>query len=89
MKYLYIIEKGTNNYSVYVPDLLGCAAAGKTKSETERLTKEAILFHIEGMLEEGGRPPEPSASFTGFAQVKPPIRRERKMKVQRTGKVSV
>ena len=42
VKYLYIIEQGKNNYSAYVPDLPGCAAAGKTKAETEKLIKEAI-----------------------------------------------
>lgn len=52
-KYLIIIEKSNTGFSAYSPDLPGCVASGKTKIETEKLMKEAIEFHIEGMIEEG------------------------------------
>ncbi len=52
-KYLIIIKKSETGYSAYSPDLTGCVATGKTKKETEILMREAIEFHIEGMLEEG------------------------------------
>ena len=52
MKYLVIIEKGKNNYSAYSPDVLGCAATGKTVEETLETMKEALEFHFEGMLED-------------------------------------
>jgi len=44
------IEKTANGYSAYVPDLPGCVAAAETLDETQRLIKEAIDFHVEGMV---------------------------------------
>lgn len=80
MKYLYIIEQGKNNYSAYVPDLPGCAAAAKTKAETEKLIKEAIEFHIEGMLINGEKIPFPSTMKSGYFKFKPAIRYNSKNK---------
>jgi predicted RNase H-like HicB family nuclease len=53
MKYLVIIETGENNYSAYTPDVSGCIATGKTVEETLRNMKEALEFHLEGMIEDG------------------------------------
>lgn len=61
MRYAIVIEKAENNYSAYVPDLPGCIATGKTLEETEQQMREAIEFHIEGMLEDGLEIPEPSS----------------------------
>lgn len=36
MRYAIVVEKATNNYSAYVPDLPGCTATGSTIEETER-----------------------------------------------------
>jgi predicted RNase H-like HicB family nuclease len=60
MRYAVIIEKGEQNYSAYVPDLPGCAAAAETLDETLRLMREAIEFHIEGLLRDGDPVPPPS-----------------------------
>jgi predicted RNase H-like HicB family nuclease len=60
MKYAVIIEKGKRSYGAYVPDLPGCVAVGKTLKEVQRLIREAIEFHLEGMREHGERIPEPS-----------------------------
>jgi predicted RNase H-like HicB family nuclease len=54
MRYAVVIEKATNNYSAYVPDLPGCIATGKTVEEAEKLIREAIELHLTG-LREGGR----------------------------------
>ncbi len=43
-----------------MPDLPGCIATGKTKVETERLMREAIEFHVEGMRMHGETIPEPT-----------------------------
>ena len=59
MKYLVIIEKGDNNYSAFSPDVLGCAATGKTVEETLETMKEALEFHFEGMTEDGETIPKP------------------------------
>ncbi len=58
-KYLIVIEKGENNYSAYSPDVSGCAATGKTVEETISTMKEALEFHIEGILEDGETFPMP------------------------------
>lgn len=45
-----MIEKLENNYSAYVPDMLGCVATGATIEEMEQQIKEAITFHLDGLL---------------------------------------
>ena len=61
MKFAVVVEKGPRNYSAYVPDLPGCVSTGKTFAETEKNIREAIEFHIEGMIEDGDPIPEPSS----------------------------
>jgi predicted RNase H-like HicB family nuclease len=53
MRYAIVVEKTESNYSAYVPDLSGCVATGATVEETEREIREAIKFHIEGLIEDG------------------------------------
>jgi predicted RNase H-like HicB family nuclease len=60
MKYAVIIEKGDTSYGASVPDLPGCIAVGETLEEVQRLIREAITFHIEGLREEGLPIPEPT-----------------------------
>ena len=52
MRYAIVIEDAGKNFSAYVPDLPGCVAAADTIEETERLIREAIQFHIEGLKED-------------------------------------
>jgi predicted RNase H-like HicB family nuclease len=59
-----IIEADGGSYSAYVPDLPGCFAAGKSVAEVERLIREAIDFHIEGLRENGDPVPRPTAAAT-------------------------
>jgi predicted RNase H-like HicB family nuclease len=60
MKYAVIIEKGDTSYGASVPDLPGCIAVGETLEEVQRLIREAIAFHLEGMTLEGLPIPEPT-----------------------------
>ena len=60
-RYAIVIEKAASNYAAYVPDLPGCIATGATVQETERLLREAIVLHVEGMREDGLPVPEPSS----------------------------
>jgi predicted RNase H-like HicB family nuclease len=60
-RYAIVIEKAAANYAAYVPDLPGCVAAGKTIPETEKLLREAIDLHLQGLHEDGISPPEPSS----------------------------
>ena len=62
MKYAVVIEKAENNFSAYVPDLPGCVATGSTLQETELQIREAIVFHLEGMRQDGLPLPEPTSA---------------------------
>jgi len=59
-EYTVLYESGRRNWSAYVPDLPGCIATGKTRRQVARLIREAIEFHIEGMMARGEKVPEPS-----------------------------
>jgi predicted RNase H-like HicB family nuclease len=61
MRYAVVIEKATDNYSAYVPDLPGCVAAGATIEEVEAYIREAIEFHLDGLRKDGTPPPQPSS----------------------------
>ncbi len=60
-RYAIVIEKGPHSYGAYVPDLPGCVATGPSVEETERLLREAISLHLQGMNEDGLAVPEPSS----------------------------
>ena len=53
MEYTVVVERTSNNYAAYVPDLPGCVATANTREELLEETREAIEFHIEGMREHG------------------------------------
>jgi putative addiction module component (TIGR02574 family) len=58
-RYAVVVENAGTNFAAYVPDLPGCVATGNTKEEVERLIREAIEMHLEGMAEDGLPMPEP------------------------------
>lgn len=61
MNYPVIIDKDKDSaYGVTVPDLPGCFSAGDTLDEALENTKEAILLHIEGLIDDQENIPEPS-----------------------------
>ena len=68
MRYAIVIEKAEGNYSSYVPDLPGCVATGSTVVEVEAQIREAIVFHVEG-LREDGLPVPASASQVEYVEV--------------------
>ncbi len=51
-------QKG--RYGVFFPDLPGCVSAGDTQQEAAENAAEALLLHIEGMLEDKIGMPTPS-----------------------------
>jgi predicted RNase H-like HicB family nuclease len=53
MRYAIVIERAGDNYSAYVPDLPGCIATGATLEELESEIREAIIFHLQGLREDG------------------------------------
>jgi predicted RNase H-like HicB family nuclease len=61
MPYAVVIEREGNSFGAYVPDLPGCVAVGESEEEVRQLIREAIVFHLEGMREDGEAIPRPSA----------------------------
>ena len=60
-RYAIVVERAEANYAAYVPDLPGCVATGATVEATERLLREAIAIHVQGLrAEDGLEVPEPS-----------------------------
>ncbi|CAN5192698.1 hypothetical protein BH09BAC6_BH09BAC6_15700 [soil metagenome] len=52
-KYLIVIEKAKSNYSAFSPDVWGCVSTGATVEATVLQMKEALLFHLEAMVNDG------------------------------------
>lgn len=59
MTYAIVIEPTDNGYSAYVPDLPGCVAAADTYENTDRLIREAVVFHLDSLRAHGDPIPEP------------------------------
>jgi predicted RNase H-like HicB family nuclease len=68
MTYLVIVEKGTNSFGAYVPDLPGCTVVADTKEEALKLIHEAMAMHVEA-LHESGDPVREPVSTTEYVQV--------------------
>ena len=58
---MVVIKKGAPNFSAYFPDLPGCASVGDTLDEVKAEIRDAIAFHIDGMLAAGLAVPPPSS----------------------------
>jgi predicted RNase H-like HicB family nuclease len=64
--YIALLRKDPDSdYGVEFPDFPGCVTAGKDLEEARGLAEEVLVFHLEGMLEDGTPLPEPS----GFEHV--------------------
>ena len=59
MRFAIVIEKAANNYSAYVPDLPGCVATGETAAIAADQLRDAVRFHIEGLVADGIAVPQP------------------------------
>jgi predicted RNase H-like HicB family nuclease len=62
MQYLVVIEEGESSFGAYVPDLPGCIAVAQTRAAVSELIHEAIVFHLEGLREDGLAIPLPHSS---------------------------
>ena len=72
MKYAILIEKGSHNYSAYIPDVPGCVATGTTLEEVKQQMQEALEFHLEGLREDAEPIPEPT-TLCDYVKVKIPL----------------
>jgi predicted RNase H-like HicB family nuclease len=69
--YPAIVEADADGYSVFFPDVPGCASGGATLQEAAQNAEEALQAHIELSEEHGDKLPEPSDLDT--VQVDPDI----------------
>ena len=59
--YVALLRKeADSNFGVEFPDFPGCITAGIALEDARSMAAEALLFHIEGMMEDGDPIPEPS-----------------------------
>ncbi len=69
-RYPAFIHKNTNsNFSVSFPDLPGCVSVGSSWFEIIANAKEALQFHIDGMIEDGEEIPLPSSDVSSEKNV--------------------
>jgi len=68
--YLVVIGKTSTGYSAHCPDVLGCAAVGKTVEEVLANMKGALEIHFEGMLEDAEPIPKPGGAKSYRAVMK-------------------
>ncbi|GAP99008.1 type II toxin-antitoxin system HicB family antitoxin [Leptolyngbya sp. NIES-2104] len=68
MRYGIVIEKGQTSYGAYIPDLPGRVTIGDAIEEVRALIQEAIVFHMEGLRDDGLRIPEP-LSISEYVEV--------------------
>lgn len=54
-----VYERTSTGWSAYVPALPGLGVTGDTRAEVEQLIREGIVFHLEGLVEEGLPIPDP------------------------------
>jgi predicted RNase H-like HicB family nuclease len=52
-RYLVVYENGPNNLSGFAPDVPGCASTGSSLEEMRKNLREALEFHLEGLLLDG------------------------------------
>lgn len=63
MRYPILIEPGTEDtaFGVVVPDLPGCFSAGDSLDEAIENAEEAILAHLDLLIDQGQPIPEPTS----------------------------
>ena len=61
MRYAIVIENAGSKYSGHVPDLPGCVATGPDPKTVAEELREAIQFHVEGLVEDGLPVPQPTS----------------------------
>jgi predicted RNase H-like HicB family nuclease len=68
-EYLVVIEHEGDSWGAYCPDLPGVGVVGDTREEVERLIREAIALHLDGLRKAGDPVPEPTAVDSTRVQV--------------------
>jgi predicted RNase H-like HicB family nuclease len=69
--YLVVYEVGQSNLSGFAPDLPGCIATGKNLEEVRNVMREALEFHLRGMVSDGDTVPEAVTTGVDFSEDRP------------------
>ncbi len=69
-KFLIVIEKSKDGFGAYSPDLPGCVAVAANREEVEEKMYEAMIFHLEGLQEDGL--PIPKSESSAEYMILPP-----------------
>lgn len=67
-RFLIVIEPTSTGFSAYSPDLPGCVATGTSRADVESTMRDAIEFHLEGLLAEG-QPIPPGGTSATYVEV--------------------
>lgn len=59
-RYAAVIERGTDGYGVFFPDLPGCTSGGDDLEQAITHAGEALTLHLAGMVEDGEAFPNPT-----------------------------
>ena len=62
LQYAVVYERAPNNYCAYAPDVPGCVSTGDDWDEIQANIREALAFHIEGLMMDDEPVPEPCMS---------------------------
>jgi predicted RNase H-like HicB family nuclease len=54
------VHKGKKTFGVSFPDFPGCVTAHENLEDARKMASEALELHLEGMLEDGEKIPDPS-----------------------------
>ena len=81
-RYLVIYESGPTNLSGFAPDVPGCGSTGASLEEVRANLREALEFHLEGLLLDGQPIPAaathtvevPDQGFAEWLDVRLPVR---------------
>jgi predicted RNase H-like HicB family nuclease len=65
-RYLVLYENGPENRTGFPPDVPGCASTGHSLDEMRANLREALEFHLEGLVLDGH--PRPAAA-TRMAEI--------------------
>jgi len=60
VKYTIVIEKTSDGYGAYAPDLGACGTVGSTIEEVKANMVEAIALHLSALVADGLPIPEPA-----------------------------
>ena len=61
VEYLVILERGSQNWGAYAPDILGCISTGDDREDTRRNFTEGLQSHLDWMQRDGDPIPPPQA----------------------------